>query len=354
MRSLEVFVNGSTVKRTIDIHFPKLVLPFLLFIFLLTSCKKKKDEVMNDMDEGNKIITLSVPKTFPYPDIPSDNQPTKYRIELGRKLFFDPILSRDSTISCGSCHHEDKFFADNLKFSIGIENRLGERNAPSLLNIAYHPSLFWDGGNPTLEQQVLAPIDNHLEMDFDPNEVIKRLQKHPSYPALFKKAYDQEPSIYSMTRAIACFERTLFGASSKYDRFLVTRDSSVFTLSEKNGLNLFFGESGECFHCHQGFLLTDFSFRNNGLYMHYADSGRARITQALSDIGKFKIPSLRNIEKTAPYMHDGSMNTLEEVIEHYSIGGVNHPNKSVIIKPLNLTEQQKQELVSFLKTLTDE
>jgi cytochrome c peroxidase len=163
-----------------------------------------------------------------------------------------------------------------------------------------------------------------------------------------------DPSVFTLTRAIANFERTLIGGTSKYDRFIDKKDSSILSDSEKRGINIFFGENGECFHCHQGFNFTDNSFRNNGLYMQYADSGRARITQLPSDIGKFKVPSLRNVEKTAPYMHDGSKATLEAVIDHYVSGGFKHPNKSPVIQPLKLSDQEKQDLLSFLKTLTDQ
>lgn len=323
-----------------------------LWCILLLSCRRGNDPA-DEIAEGNKIISLQVPKGLLYPDVPADNQPTKNRIELGRMLFFDPILSRDSSVSCSTCHQTDKFFADNLKVSVGIEGRKGTRNAPSLINVAYQPSMFWDGGNPTLEQQVIAPIDNHDEFDFDVNSIVAKLKVHTVYANLFQQAYDQEPGVYSLTRAIASFERTLLAADSRYDDYLQNGNGNALSASEIRGMNLFFSEEGECFHCHQGALFTDYSFRNNGLYMQYADSGRARITQDLSDIGKFKVPSLRNAEMTAPYMHDGSIQTLEEVVEHYSRGGVRHPNKSPIIQPLNLNTQQKEDLVNFIKSLTD-
>lgn len=324
----------------------------LLWCMLLFSCRKENDPT-DEIAAGNKIIALPVPKAFLYPEIPADNQPTKNRIELGRMLFFDPILSRDSSVSCSSCHQTDKFFTDNLKVSVGIEGRKGTRNAPSLINVAYQPSLFWDGGNPTLEQQVIAPIHNHDEFDFDVNALVAKLKTHAVYADLFQQAYDQEPGVYSLTRAIACFERTLLKANSCYDAYTQNGDVNALTASEIRGKNIFFSETGECFHCHQGAMFTDYSFRNNGLYAHYADSGRSRITQELSDIGKFKVPSLRNAAMTAPYMHDGSLETLEAVIEHYSSGGAKHPNKSPIIQPLNLNAQQKEDLVNFIKSLTD-
>lgn len=328
------------------------VLSIIIFVIissiLITSCHKD-----DAIDTGNEILELPVPTGFPYPDIPEDNQPTKNRIALGKKLFFDPILSRDNTISCASCHHEDKKMTDGLPVSQGIDGRHVLRNGMTVLNTAYQPNMFWDGGSPTLEQQVTAPIESHEEMDFNVLKVVERLKNHPEYPALFLKAYNLEPSPYTLTRAIANFERTLFTGKSKYDEYQYDKNMNALSESEKRGMDLFFGERAECFHCHGGFNFTDFSFKNNGLYLVYADSGRARITTLHSDVGKFKVPSLRNVALTAPYMHDGSMATLEEVVEHYSSGGKAHFNKSFLIQPLNLTEQEKTDLVNFMKALTD-
>ncbi len=342
-----VFFMSSILKPFASIDAKGWV-ALCVFIFF-SSCKKDP----TNEDTGNEVITLQVPKGFPYPAIPSDNQPTQNRIDLGKKIFFDPILSRDSTISCSSCHHTDKKFTDGLQFSIGIDGNHTIRNAMTILNTAYQPYMFWDGGNPTLEQQVLAPISNPVEMDFDVNQVVARMNNHPEYPLLFEKAYNQAPSVYTLTRAIACYERTLFTGKSRYDDYLYDNNTAALTPSEINGKNIFFGEKGECFHCHNEYNFTDYSFKNNGLYLNYADSGRARITALQSDVGKFKVPSLRNVELTAPYMHDGSLATLEDVIEHYNSGGQPHPNKSGLIQPLNLTTQEKQDLVNFLKSLTD-
>lgn len=329
---------------------------FFCVIFLVTgsifSCSDSPD--IEEEETGNEVITLIVPKGFPYPDIPADNLPTQNRIDLGKQLFFDPILSRDSTISCGSCHHTDLYFTDGLPLSLGIDSNHAFRNAPSLINVAYQPYMFWDGGVPTIEQQVLAPISNPLEMDFDVNAVVARLQHHAEYVTMFKKAYNQEPSVFALTRAIANYERTLFSGRSAFDEFQYYGNASALSASALNGKNIFFGEKGECFHCHNEFNFTDNSFKNNGLYLQYADSGRARITLLPSDVGKFKVPSLRNIAMTAPYMHDGSIVTLSAVIEHYNSGGKPHPNKSGLIKPLNLTEQEKEDLLNFLLSLTDQ
>jgi cytochrome c peroxidase len=324
----------------------KLFVHILIVLCFFTSCKKE--------NINNYTYPLEIPKGFPQPAIPENNLPTADRIELGRRLFFDPILSRDSTISCASCHHVDKKFTDGLPISIGIENRIGIRNAPSLLNVAYQPTMFWDGGVPNLEQQILAPIESHFEMDFNLINVVARLNTIEAYKTLSLKAYNQLPSIFSVTRAIACFERTLFTGTSKYDDYVYNNNKNALSASEINGMNIFLGEDGECFHCHGTYLFTDNTFKNNGIFLNYEDSGRARITGFPADVGKFKVPSLRNVANTAPYMHNGSFATLEEIVEHYNSGGKSHPNKSGLIQPLNLTTQEKIDLVNFLKALTDE
>lgn len=324
----------------------KLFVHILIVLCFFTSCKKE--------NTNNYTYPLEIPKGFPQPAIPENNLPTADRIELGRRLFFDPILSRDSTISCASCHHIDKKFTDGLPISRGIENRIGIRNAPSLLNVAYQPTMFWDGGVPNLEQQILAPIESHFEMDFNLIDVVARLNNIEEYKTLSLKAYNQLPSIFSVTRAIACFERTLYSGTSKYDDYVYNNNKNALSASEINGMNIFLGEDGECFHCHGTYLFTDNTFKNNGIFLNYEDSGRARITGFSVDVGKFKVPSLRNVANTAPYMHNGSFTTLEEIVEHYNIGGKPHPNKSGLIQPLNLTAQEKIDLVNFLKALSDE
>ena len=325
------------------------IIRYLFIALTFTACKK--DSAIVAIDEV--VIPLNIPKGFPNPKIPDDNKPTLARIALGKKLFEDKLLSRNYTISCSTCHVTEKAFTDQKQFSIGIDNKIGIRNAPTIFNLAYNTSFFWDGGVPTLEQQVIAPIENPLEMDFDPNKVIERLKLDSSYVRLFKKAYNQAPSIFSLTRAIANYERTIMSGNSRYDDYLQNNNKSALTTSEVNGMNIFNGEKGECFHCHNAYNFTDNSFKNNGIYEVYADSGRERITLNSSDKGKFKVPSLRNIALTAPYMHDGSFNTLEEVIDHYNSGGKQNVNKSFFIKPLGLTETEKQDLINFLKSLTE-
>lgn len=319
---------------------------FVLLVLLIVSCKKE--------DTNTTTYPLAIPKGFPKPVIPPDNYPSEDRVEFGRRLFMDPVLSKDSSIACVSCHKLDMKFTDGLPVSIGIEGRHGIRNAPTILNSAYLNTTLWDGGVPNLEQQVLAPIENPNEMDFNLPDIVARLNQIASYKELSMKAYGQLPSIYSITRAIACFERTLYTGISKYDRYTYYNEPNALNASEKRGMTLFFNERGDCFHCHGGYNFTDHSFQNNGLYEYYADSGRARITLNDDDVGLFKVPSLRNVANTAPYMHDGSLATLEDVIEHYNSGGKYHRNKSSILYQMHLTVQEKADLVAFLKALSDE
>lgn len=303
--------------------------------------------------EGPEEPVVRIPAGFPAMPVPNDNRLTTERIALGKRLFFDKDLSRTREVSCGSCHLQENAFADPRRYSLGIEGKKGDRNAPALVNMAWNNSFFWDGGVPTLEQQAIAPIINPVEMDMTLEGVVERVKSDASYVQMFRDAYGSGPEPAWVTKAIASFVRTLVSGHSRYDRFL-NGDPSALAPDEERGRQLFFGERAECFHCHIGFNLTNNTFQNNGLYLIYADSGRARITERSSDIAKFKVPTLRNIAVTSPYMHDGSLATLEEVVEHYAEGGKLHPNQSQTIRPLDLTPEEKRDLVAFLRALTDE
>ncbi|HMX78343.1 MAG TPA: cytochrome-c peroxidase, partial [Chitinophagaceae bacterium] len=211
---------------------------FVFLVLLIVSCKKE--------DTPATTYPIAIPKGFPKPVIPPDNYPTEDRVEFGRRLFMDPVLSKDSSIACVSCHKLDIKFTDGLPVSIGIEGRHGIRNAPTILNSAYLNTTLWDGGVPNLEQQVLAPIENPNEMDFNLPDIVARLNQIASYRELSMKAYGQLPSIYSITRAIACFERTLYTGISKYDRYTYYNEPNALNESEKRGMTLFFNERGDC------------------------------------------------------------------------------------------------------------
>jgi cytochrome c peroxidase len=307
--------------------------------------------MLPEMEDRPYIIDY--PKGFPPMDIPSGKELTTLRVLLGKQLFFDKRLSRDSTVSCGSCHFQQHAFADFTAVSRGVNQAAGFRNTPTLANVGYHPYLFRDGGATTLETQILAPIEDENEMNFSVPEAVDRLKNIETYRILAQKAYNREFDAFVLTRAIAAFERILISGNSRYDQY-INGNPNALNESEKRGMALFFSDKTNCSQCHKGFDFTDYSFRNIGLYETYADSGRERITLIPADKGKFKTPTLRNISVTAPYMHDGSMQTLEEVIAHFNKGGNNHPNKDTLIKPLNLSEQEKSDLLNFLKSLTDE
>ena len=318
---------------------------FFIAILLLTlaSCKREEDPVLSDRYD------LRVPPGFPNPNIPADNYISKSRIELGKKLFFDKRLSSDNTISCASCHFPQNAFSDVSPLSVGVQGRIGFRNAPPLFNLAWMPLLMKDGGVPTLELQVHAPISDIAEMDSDILQVIDEIKN--DYNDLSLYAYKRPFDTYVLTRALATFQRTLISGESRYDSYIIHGGS--LTASELRGKDLFFADSLHCADCHSGFNFTSFNFENNGLSLNHPDTGRARITLLPQDVGKFKVASLRNVEVTAPYMHDGSLGTLEDVIDHYASGGQPHANKSPLITGFSLSNQDKSDLIAFLKTLTD-
>ena len=316
----------------------------VISILLCSSCNKDEEGIKYDYSHF-------IPSHFPIPISNPDSIPTEAQFTLGKKLFFDPILSRDGSLSCASCHKPSLAFADTVSVSAGVEGRLGNRNSPSLANVVYQKKLLKEGGLPMLEMQVLVPIQEHAEFDNNIVEISNKLMTIPKYVEMSQAAYKRDPDPFVITRAISAFERTLFSGNSKYDQFLNGR--TKLTAIEEQGLNLFMSNKTNCSNCHSGFLLTNQNIENNGLYSVYKDIGAMRLTQNPSDEGKFKIPSLRNIALTYPYMHDGSLKTLKEVIEHYNSGGRDHKNKNTLIKPLNLSQSEIEALVAFLSTLTD-
>ncbi len=300
------------------------------------------------------LYKLVVPAGFPAPAIPPDNPLTVEGIALGERLFADPILSVDSTIACISCHLPAHAFSDPQPFSQGVGG-LTSRNSMPLFNLLWSSSFFWDGRTASLESQALEPVQTPVEMGEDWDRVVAKLERHPEYPALFARAFGDAPiDRQRVAQAIAQFERTLVSADSKYDRWLAGQ--AELTPAEERGFLLFHTEEGDCFHCHVAPLFTDNEFHNNGLDRVPLDEGLAERTGKRFDRGKFKTPTLRNVEYTAPYMHDGRFQTLAEVIEHYDSGF----HRTALTDPLllvrlnlDLTEADKRALVAFLKTLSD-
>ncbi len=293
-----------------------------------------------------------IPEGFDDIEYPAGNEFSKARWELGKRLFFDPILSADGNVSCASCHKPHIAFSDDVAFSPGANDAPGTRNAPSLANVAYHPYFTREGGVPTLEMQILVPIQEHNEFNTNIVELAEILSKDQSYVEMSQEAYERDPDPYVITRAIANFERTLISGNSAFDQYYYQGNKMALTPVQKVGMDLFFGRAN-CSSCHNGFNFTQYVFENNGLYESYEDPGRLRFTGDSADVSLFKVPSLRNVALTAPYMHDGSLHSLTDVVNHYNRGGKNHPNRSDLIKPLHLTEEELTALVSFLEGLTD-
>ncbi|MBX2972977.1 MAG: c-type cytochrome [Flavobacteriales bacterium] len=318
---------------------------------VLPGCRK--DPAL-EVAAADAPFELRLPPGAPYPEVPAAYPMTRASVALGKALFFDPRLSRDGTVSCASCHSPAHAFSDTLPLSRGVDGRTGMRNAPTLANVAYHPALFRDGGVPTLEAQVIAPVLDPDEMDHTLQGAAERLSGDADYQQWSRLAYGRELDPYAITRAIAAYERTLISGWSRFDRFHYQGDADALSESEQRGWRLFSSEALNCTACHNGFDLSDHTYQNIGQYMEYADPGRARISLDLADHGKFKVPTLRNIARTAPYMHDGAMATLEEVVDHFASGGHAHPNRSPLMTGFSITETERSDLIAFLHALTDE
>ena len=276
---------------------------------------------------------------------------------LGKKLFSEKILSKDSSVSCASCHKPSFAFADTMAFSIGIAGKPTKRNTPSVLNMKNRPYYFWDGRAASLEEQALMPIQNPDEMGLTISDAIERLNNNPTYKLLFKRIFNQPVTAKNLSAAFAAYEQTLETVDSKFDDW--SNNLKKLTASEERGRQIFIGSKSRCFNCHFQEDFTDDNFKNIGLFnsIELNDSGRFNISKEKTDMGKFKTPGLRNIAVTAPYMHNGMFRTLEEVVAYY-----NDPAKFVsnainidpaLTKPLGLTTKEQNDLIAFLKTLTD-
>lgn len=317
---------------------------------LLVACRR---DIVLPGDDAPIPFPLELPPGFPAPTIPDDGPLTVQAVEMGRRIFFDKRLSRDMSISCASCHHPASAFSDTVPLSRGVEGRLGMRNSPPLINLAWHTEFFRDGGAQNLEIQALAPIHDPVEMDFDVNQAAARLREDDRIRHLSHVAYGRDVDPFTITRALAAYQRVLISGWSRWDRYRMG-DASALTPAEQRGWEIFSGAESGCTACHSGFDLSDHSYRNIGQYTHYSDPGRERISLDPADHGKFKVPTLRNVALTAPYMHDGAMATLEEVVDHFASGGVDHPQQDPAVRAFPLDSQQRADLIAFLHALTDE
>lgn len=292
---------------------------------------------------------------------PEDNPYTKAKAELGRLLYFDKRLSSDSTVSCATCHSPKFGFTDGAPVSTGIGGQKGGRSAPTVINRAYSLHQFWDGRAPTLEAQAVGPIANPIEMtnERDPKRAhltrVNALKRVPGYVKRFESVFGtNEFTIDHVGQAIATFERTVLSGNAPFDRYKAG-DKQAMSASQVRGMNIFFKKTA-CDSCHLGFNFTDGSYVNIGIGMDRPkpDLGRFVVSKREEDKGAFKTPTLRDIEHTGPYMHDGRFKTLEEVVEHYDKGGIKNPYLDERLKPLKLSAQEKRDLVAFLKALSGE
>lgn len=358
----------------------KIIVGILFLAFLLPACMDDDmtgggDGMENDLtmyDYSPQPYDLVVPCDFPVMEIPADNPITIDGRELGRFLFYDPILSSDSTMSCASCHAPNGSFTDNLAVSVGVDGIAGVRSSMSLLNVGYfNTGLFWDGRVMTLEEQALLPVEDPIELHHSWPDIEVKLRMHDFYPQMFREAFGistkDEITKLLAAKAIAQFERTLVSSGqSKYDLYRCEPGAFPDPI-ELEGKELFAFEEDDhpgCTHCHKTFnhLFTDHRFVNNGIenvgaevgdLSNFPDNGLGDVTGSVFDNGKFRVTSLRNIAMSAPYMHDGRFETLEETLNHYSSGGHSSANIDPNIEPFSLTSGEQEAIISFLHTLTD-
>lgn len=284
--------------------------------------------------------------------IPESNKLTAARVALGRRLFFDPILSADNSVACASCHRPERGFSSGEAKPRGIRGQEVSRRAPTLFNRSYGTAFFWDGRAKTLEEQALQPIENPLEMGSSLKDTLKRLSDHQEYPLEFSKVFDEGVTAVNLGKALASFERVLLRGDSRVDHFRKKGQQDALTPAERFGFWLYESKA-QCWRCHSGHNFSDEAFHNTGVSFGKspADLGRFEVTKNEADRGKFKTPTLRGVALTAPYMHDGSIKTLEEVVDFYNKGGGANANLDAGIRPLKLSPEELRALVAFLKAL---
>ncbi len=339
-------MNNNTIK----ISF------LFIYIVFFVRCKKKI-EITSSFSPTP--YNLEIPSNFPPVEVSPENPITAQGVLLGRHLFWDPRLSGNNSISCASCHSPQYAFSDNNQFSIGINGDIGNRNSMVLQNLAWSNGFFWDGRVLTLEEQILSTVVEKTEMDEEWNSFFNEIKFDENYNKMFYEAFGiKNPDSTHASKAIAQFLITMISSNSKYDKVL--RNEAVFTPEENAGFASFNSfNAGDCFHCHGGIMGTDFSYKNNGLDDFPVDSGRGKATTLESDNFRFKVPSVRNIEYSAPYMHDGRFTSLDQVINFYSTGvHANSPNIDPLMEfssegGVQLNPQERKELKAFLLTLSD-
>jgi cytochrome c peroxidase len=291
------------------------------------------------------LAAAAEPFGLPPVSHPQDNLPTPEKISLGMQLYFDGRLSADNKVSCATCHDPSKCFSNGEQFATGIEGKKGGRNSPTVINVAYQKFQFWDGRAKSLEDQALGPIQNPIEMNMPLDALVAKLNGISGYKEQFQKVFGTDVTSEGIAKAIAAYERTILSGDAPYDKFKAG-DTTALTEAAHRGMTLFFGKA-KCVSCHAGPNFTDNGFHNIGVPGN--DDGRSVISKAEGERGAFKTPTLREIAKSGPYMHDGSLKTIEEVIAHYVKGGTQNPQLDEELYPLKLSPEETSDLVTFLK-----
>lgn len=357
----------------------------LLVLTLVAACQRRPAGALGveDLNPVRDSYPWRLPEGFPPPPVPADNPITAEKVELGRRLFYDRRLSGNQSYSCASCHRPELAFSDGLAHAVGSTGQLHPRSTMSLANVGYNLTLTWaDSGLVRIEDQASIPMFNQHPVELGlagrMDEALQRLASDPGYVELFAEAFPQsggEISLRTVQQALATFQRTLLSMDSAYDRYVYLGESGALSEAARRGMKLFFSERLACSKCHSGFNFSgpvrqrgrpdpSAAFHNTGLYnidgrggYPSQDTGLHQLSKRPRDMGRFRAPTLRNIAVTAPYMHDGSIATLQEVLEHYAVGGRNgsgNPLKSPLLRGFELTGQQQADLIEFLKSLTDE
>lgn len=331
---------------------------FLICLAILGVASSGFESTLSAYNRESDTTIFKVPANFPKPVYDfKGNRVTDAGFRLGRMLFYDPLLSRDKSISCANCHQSFAAFAQlDHAVSHGVDECLGTRNTPALFNLAWQREFMWDGGIHHIELSPITAMTNECEMASNLQEIVARLNASEKYPALFRQAFHRdEINSQSVFRALAQFTSMLVSANSKYDQYIRHENNVVFTADEEAGYAIF---KAKCSACHSEPLFTDRTYRSNGLDKNPDDIGRDSITHQANDVGKFRVPSLRNVEVSGPYMHDGRFNSLKEVLDHYNTGVVSSPNLDPLLKKngvlgIRLDNTEQLRLIAFLKTLTD-
>ncbi|WHY86838.1 cytochrome c peroxidase [Neobacillus novalis] len=345
------------MKRIVSTNrYLLMITGMVICIIMVSGLSKIGSTAFQNVD--NKIGSTTLPSVDDYlrtkfeklglVPVPVENQVSEQKVVLGKMLFFDKRLSGNNEVSCITCHAVDKAFTDGRATAVGVDGREGQRNTPTVLNAAYYEKLFWDGRATSLEEQALGPIINPVEMDQDLDELVKELKDVPEYRRLFANAFQGEITTKHIAEALASYERTLIVNDTPFDHYL-QGDNKALTTQEKLGMEIFVGK-GSCITCHAGANFSDNDFDNLGI--NNGDLGRFYVTDQEEDKGAFRSPQLRQLIYTAPYMHDGSMKTLEEVVKHYNEGKHVDQFTSEDFNPLNLSDKEQAALVAFLQSLS--